>query len=201
MLRKTLVILAIAATLAAGAVGAKAQDVLMNSAETINQGNFKLAVFPTVLFGKNGGESLWGVAGRIGYGFMPSFDIELKGGFFKGINYFGADAELWLVKGPTINFSAAVGGHMANTNGPDYSGIDASLLLSTVPVGRLEVYGGFKMAFDWIEDSDRSVTRLHVVPGIEYRLSPDLDFLAEVGIAVNKNARSYASIGLALYIR
>ena len=43
-------------------------------------------------------------------------------------------------------------------------------------------------------------TLLHLVPGIEYRLSDDLDFLAEVGIALNDNARSYASVGLAMYL-
>ncbi len=201
MIKRMILILAIAAAIAAGAVEVKAQDVIMNSAETINQGNFKLAVFPTVLFGKNGGESLWGVAGRFGYGFTPDFDIEFKAGFFRGITYLGADAEVWLVKGPSVNFSASVGGHTVNASGPDYSGIDASLLLSTLPMGRLELYGGLKAAFDWIRDTDQSLTRWHFVPGFEWRVGPDLDFLAEVGIALNRNARSYASIGLALYIR
>jgi len=41
---------------------------------------------------------------------------------------------------------------------------------------------------------------MHLVPGIEYRLSDDLDFLAEFGIALNDDSRSYASVGLALYL-
>src|SRR4030043_368362 len=78
MLKTIVVILAATVFLVAPVAEVSAQDVLMNSAETINQGNIKLALFPTVLFGKNGGDSLWGVAGRAGYGLTPRFDIEAK---------------------------------------------------------------------------------------------------------------------------
>ena len=82
----------------------------------------------------------------------------------------------------------------------DSSGLDTRLLLSTTPVANLEIYGGFKMAFDKYKNSDYSYTMAHLVPGIEYRLSADLDFLAEVGIALNDKSRSYASVGLSLYL-
>jgi hypothetical protein len=105
---KTIVVfLAVMVFLVAAAVEVSGQDVLMNSAETINQGNIKLALFPTVLFGKNGGDSVWGVAGRAGYGLTPRFDIEAKAGIFKGLNYFGVDAEYWLVRGRNANVSGA----------------------------------------------------------------------------------------------
>jgi hypothetical protein len=39
------------------------------------------------------------------------------------------------------------------------------------------------------------------VPGIEYAISPDLDFVAEVGVAVTDNSRHYAGFGLAFYLR
>ena len=93
MRKKVLIILAAVLFIAATAAQLPAQQVLMNSAETINQGNLKLAVFPTVLFGKNGGDSVWGVAGRFGYGFTKSLDIEAKVGFFKNTKYFGIDVE------------------------------------------------------------------------------------------------------------
>ncbi len=202
MFKKIVVILGAAVFFAAVAVEVSAQDVLMNSAETINKGNFKLALFPTVLFAKNGSDSVWGVAGRAGYGFTPSFDVELKGAVLKDLKYFGADAEIWLVKGGNLFLSAAVGGHLTDVpGGGDSAGIDTSLLVSTRPAERLEFYGGLKLAFDSIRDTDENVTKAHVVPGIEYRISADLDFLAEVGIALNGNSRSYASVGLALYIR
>jgi len=202
MLKKIAVILAATVFLFAAVAEVSAQDVLMNSAETINQGNFKLALFPTVLLGKNGGDPVWGVAGRFGYGLTPRFDIEAKAGLFKGLTYFGAEAEYWLVQGRNANVSVALGAHMTDSKGgADSTGIDASLLFSTNPVDRLELYGGLKFAFDSFKNSDQNFTRVHLVPGLEYRLSPDLDFLAEFGIALNDNSRSYVSVGLALYLR
>ena len=109
----------------------------MNSAETINKGNLKLAIFPTVLFGKNGGDSVWGVAGRFGYGLTRSVDIEAKVGFFKGLKYFGADIEYLVPQGRNFNGSAALGGHMTDYDGGgDSNGIDASLLFSHKPVAK-----------------------------------------------------------------
>jgi hypothetical protein len=201
MLKKIVIILAVAMFFAAATAEVSAQEVLMNSAETINQGNIKLAIFPTVLFGKNGGDNVWGVAGRAGYGLTPRLDIEAKAGIFKGIKYFGADVEYWLVKGRNINFSVALGGHLTNYNGgADSSGIDTAFLLSTTPARNLELYGGFKLAFDSVKNSDINYTLAHLVPGIEYSISEDLDFLAEFGIALKDNSRSYASVGLALYL-
>ena len=134
-MRKTIVvILAATVFLVAAAAEVSAQDVLMNSAETINQGNFKLALFPTVLFGKNGGDSVWGVAGRVGYGLTPRFDIEAKAAIFKDLKYFGVEAEYWLVQGRNANVSVALGAHMTDSQGgADSSGIDTSLLFSTKP--------------------------------------------------------------------
>jgi len=201
-MRKTIVvILAAAMFLVSAAAEVSAQDVLMNSAETINQGNIKLALFPTVLFGKNGADSSWGLAGRVGYGLTERFDIEAKAASFKNLKYFGIEAEIWLVKGGSLNVSAALGGHLTDSKGgADSSGIDTTLLFSTSPVLNLELYGGLKLAFDSFKNSDNNFTRAHIVPGLEYRLSDNLDFLAEVGIAVNDNSRSYASVGLALYL-
>lgn len=201
MLKTIVAILAATMFLVAAAAEVSAQDVLMNSAETINQGNIKLALFPTVLFGKNGGDSIWGVAGRLGFGLTPRFDIEAKAATFKGLNYFGVEAEYWLVKGGSINVSAALGGHLTDSKGgADSSGIDTTLLFSTSPIRNLEIYGGLKLAFDKIKNSDHNFTRAHLVPGIEYRLSDNLDFLAEFGIALNDNSSNYASVGLALYL-
>jgi hypothetical protein len=201
MLKTIVVILAAAMFLVAAAAEVSAQDVLMNSAETINKGNVKLALFPTMLFGKNGGDSLWGVAGRAGIGLTSRIDIEAKCAIFKGIKYLGADAEYWLVHGRNANVSVALGAHMTDAGvGAESSGIDTSLLFSTRPAGNLELYGGLKFAFDSFKNSDHNFTLAHLVPGLEYRLSDDPDFLAEFGIALNDNSRSYISVGLALYV-
>lgn len=198
---KKFVIILLAVIFLATTAQLSAQAVLMNSAETINQGNLKLAIFPTVLFGKNGGDSVWGVAGRFGYGLTRSIDIEAKAAYFKGLNYFGADIEWWFLKGHNFNGSVALGGHMTNYDvGDDSAGIDTSILFSHRPVSNLEIYGGLMIAFESIKNSDVTFTLMHIVPGLEYRISDDLDFLAEVGIALNSNSRSYASVGLALYL-
>lgn len=200
MLKKNALILAATMFFAVIAVPAMAQQVLMNSAETINKGNLKLAVFPTVLFGRNGGDSIWGVAGRLGYGLTSNLDIEAKAAFFRDLRYFGVDLEYWLLKGENFNVSAALGGHMTDIEGGrDSQGIDAALLASTRPVKSLEFYGGLMLAFDSVKNGG-SHTLAHFVPGIEYRIGRDLDFLAEFGIAINDISRSYASIGLAMYL-
>jgi hypothetical protein len=202
MFKKIVLILAAPVFLFAAAAQSSAQDVLMNSAETINQGNFKLALFPTVLFGKNGSDSAWGLAGRVGYGLTPRFDIEAKAATFKDLKYFGVDVEYWLIQGGKANVSVAFGAHMMDSQvGADSSGLDTSLLFSTRPADRLELFGGLKLAFDSFKNSDQNFTRAHLVPGLEYRLSADLDFLAEFGLALNDNSSNYASVGLALYIR
>lgn len=181
---------------------ASAQDVLMNSAETINKGNVKLALFPTALLGKNGGENDWGGAGRLGIGLTSRLDVEAKGAVFDGLKYYGGDAELWLVREPQVDVSASVGLHRTDLeNGPDSSGFDTSLLLSTHVAPQLELYGGPKAAFDSFSGSDRDVTLAHAVPGFEYRVTDNLDLLAEVGLALNDDSRSYVSVGLAFYFR
>jgi len=177
-------------------------DVLMNSAETINPGNFKLGIYPFVLLGKNGSGSDLGIAGRAGLGLTRRIDIELKGAFIKNVTYFGADIEFWLIKGRNINASVALGGHLTNSKtGADSYGFDAAFLASTAPARKLEIYGGVKFAFDSVKNSSQNYTMVHIVPGIEYRLSRKIDLLAEFGLALNDNSRSYISAGLAFYSR
>ena len=197
MSRKALVLAGVLALAAAGS--ARAQNVLMNSAETINEGNFKLSAFPTVLFGEDDAEDAWGLASRIGYGFSDSFDAELKLAFFDELNFYGIDAEYWFVKGE-LDVSAALGIHRSDLDGDrDLTGIDTALLLSGNVADKLELYGGFNLSFESGDDED--FTRAYLVPGIEYRVSENLDLLAEFGLGLNDDTRNYASFGLALYIR
>jgi len=176
------------------------QGVLMNSAETINPGNFKFAIFPTMLIGKNGGDNTWGVAGKGGLGLSRSVDIEVKGAIFKNFNYFGADLEYWFYRGRDINVSAAAGWHMLKSkNGSDSSGIDAALIASTKPSKKLEIYGGLKVSFDTIKNSNRNFTLAHIAPGFEYKITSEIDFLGEFGIALNDSTNNYLSFGFAYY--
>ena len=54
---------------------------VLESAETIDQGNFKLVATPIFVFGKNGGSGDNHVVIGVGYGFTSRFDAEAKVAF------------------------------------------------------------------------------------------------------------------------
>lgn len=196
-------LLLLAAVLVLHAGSADAQNFLMNSAETINKGNFKLCAFPTVLLGEDGADNNWGIASRLGYGFTPSFDVEVKLAAFDGFKMYGADAELWLVKGEN-DVSVSAGGHKSSFDG-DVGGstaIDIALLASRSVARSLEAYVGGSLSFESLDDvDDSSFKRFYVVPGVEYKLGEDIDLLAEFGIGLNDDSPNYFSFGAAYYIR
>jgi hypothetical protein len=201
MIKKIVFTLTFMQFIFAATIHISAQSVLMNSAETIKPGNFKLGIFPIVLFGKYGSDSISGVAGRAGFALTSSFDIEANAAFFDNMNYFGADGEYWLVRKNTLNVSVALGIHLNNVKwGQDSSGFDTALLISSAPKNKLEVYAGLKLAFDSLKNQNYTYTLAHIVPGIEYKINSDVDFLIETGLALNGRSRSYASAGLAFYL-
>jgi hypothetical protein len=188
---------------ASAAAPAEAQNFLMNSAETINEGNFKIAAFPTVVFGEDELENEWGIAGRLGYGFSDSFDVEAKLAFFDGLKMYGADAEVWLVKGRT-DVSVGAGFRRSDFGGEDFSAnaIDLEGIVSRNVGDDLEVYVGGSLSFESISDVDDSdFTRFYAVPGIEYKVADDIDVLAEFGLGLNDDSPNYFSFGVAYYVR
>jgi hypothetical protein len=184
------------------AAPARAQNFIENSSETINKGNFKISAFPTALFGKNGAPDHWGGAARVGYGVTDSFDLEAKGALFNGVTLLGGDAELWLLKGD-IDVSVSAGGHKALVdNGVDSTAFDMTGQVTKHLTDRLELYGGTSVSFEWLDNvSDSGFTRVYVVPGVEYKVSENLDFISEFGVGLNDNSPHYFGLGFALYIR
>jgi hypothetical protein len=184
-------------------VSVAAQDFgVMNSAETINKGNFKLMANPIVVFGRHGSDGDTGVAVMGGYGFGKRFDVEAKASFFDGLKFFGADAEYWLINDKPVNVSIIGGFHIANFDGgADATGPDFTLLASGKVADKLELYGGLDFSKNSFDNSSFSYSTWHLVPGIEYRISNQLDFVGEFGIALNDNGNHYASIGLAFYTK
>jgi len=179
---------------------AAAQDFgVMNSAETINKGNFKLTGNPVIVFGKGSADNEVGVAVSGGYGFTDRFDAEAKLAVFDGLTFFGADAEYWVVKGKKVDFSVAGGFNLGNGDGFDTTGLDLTFLASGKIAERLELYGGLDFSRKKINDTSIDFTTVHFVPGIEYRISPKLDFVGEFGIALNDDSSHYVSAGFALY--
>ncbi len=173
----------------------------MNSAETITKGNFKLMANPIVIFGKNGGDSETGIAVTGGYGFGDRFDVEAKVAKLDGVTFFGADAEYWLQKGKQVDLSLIGGFHVGDYDFFDEKGLDLTFLASGHISDKLELYGALDFARNSLDDLDSSYTTLHLVPGIEYRISPKLDFVGEFGLGLNDDSIHYASIGLAYYFR
>jgi hypothetical protein len=201
LLRRSLLPLLVSSVvLVAGS--AQAQNVLMNSAETINKGNFKIAAFPTLLFGENGADDEFGVAGRFGYGFTDNFDIEAKVAFFDGLQLYGLDAELWFLKNRGVDMSVALGAHITDLPVNNTSAIDTSLLASGHVTDNFEPYLGLNVSFESLDDvPDSDFTRVYIVPGLEYKIHKDLDLVAEFGIGLNDDSPNYLSAGLAFYIR
>ena len=201
-LRRLAVVLALALLVPATA---PAQDFgVMESAETINRGNFKLMAYPLVVFGEGGADNDFGVVLRGGYGVNDRFDIEGKVGLYENIKFFGADAEVWLLKDAPLDLSIGGGFHLGRGESVlGQHGWDITFLGSAPISDKLEIYGGLDIAFNSIDDDfvDENFTHVHLVPGIEYSISPELDFVAELGIGLNGESANYFSAGIAYYIR
>lgn len=183
-------------------VAAHGQDFgILESAETINKGNFKLRLSPLLVFGKEEEDNELGLAILAGYGFTSSFDVEGGVAFFDGVTFWGANAEFWLLKETPVDVSIAGGfHHRTGDRTGDFTGIDLTFLVSGHVTRRLELYGGLDIAFEGLGDPADFKT-FHFVPGIEYRITDNLDLVAEAGLALNDDARHYIAGGLAFYIR
>ena len=192
----------IAAVVLAPAV-ASAQDFgVAESAETINTGNFKLSVNPMFVFPDDADNEI-GAGLRFGYGFTPRLDMEAKAAFYDGLYFFGGDLEYWLVKNRAWDVSGGAGLHVARGDRiADATGIDLTLLTSRQIARRLEFYGALDVAIEAVDDDEGDdFTTVHLVPGIEYAISQDLDLVAEAGFSLNDDGAHYVSVGLSYYIR
>jgi hypothetical protein len=194
------------------ALPAAAQYIgVLQSAETMDRGSFKLMAAPIMAFGKNGADDEFGIAARGGYGFTDRFDAEAKLGFFENSTFVGADGEFWLLKGKEkdagLDFSLAGGVHwiFGSSGYSDIMGFEVTPLLSGHLSKSLELCAALDTSFESVKDApplvDDSFTRVHLVPGIEYRLSDAADLVGEIGIGLNDNSYTYAGVGVAFYLR
>jgi len=184
---------------------------VLQSAETMDRGAFKLMVAPIMAFGKNGADDEFGVAARGGYGFTDRFDAEAKLGFFENGTFVGADGEFWILQGKErdtgLDFSLAGGVHwmFGSKENFDSMGFEITPQFSGHVSRNLELCGALDASFESIQDApagvDDTFTRLHLVPGVEYRLSDAADLIGEIGVGLNDDSFTYAGIGIAFYLR
>jgi hypothetical protein len=184
---------------------------ILQSAETMEKGTFKVMAAPVFVFGKDQADDEFGIVGRGGYGFTPRFDAEAKLGLFENGTFVGADGEYWILRsGETktgLDFSLTGGLHwiLGKDDYLDTWGIDVTPLLSGHVNKSLELCGSLDASFESVRDAPRgaddSFTRLHFVPGFEYRLSDQADLEGEFGVGLNDDSWNYVSVGVALYLR
>jgi len=210
-MRISLSVLAASLGLCFGLPAAAQYIGVLQSAETNDRGTFKILIAPIMAFGKDGADDEFGVAARGGYGFTDRFDAEAKLGFFENGTFVGADGELWILKGKEpdsgVDFSLAGGVHwmFGKDEYFDTMGFEITPLLSGHLTENFELCGALDASFESIKDApepvDDTFTRLHLVPGIEYRVSDAVDLVGEVGIGLNDDSFTYAGIGIAFYLR
>lgn len=183
-----------------------AQDFgVMESAETIDRGNFKFRVNPMLFFGNDVSDEPQGFTFMGGYGFTDKLDVEAGVALYDGIRVVGGNVEFWVVKRTPFDLSIIPGLHVRRGDSTlDSTGIDLTILASKHVTPRLDAYGALDFAFERITDdrvSDANYKTVHLVPGVEYKVHRDVDLLAEVGIGLNDSAANYFSAGLAFYLR
>ena len=86
----------------------------------------------------------------------------------------------------------------------DTMGFEVTPLLSGHVSKSVELCGALDASFESRKDAPPqydTFTRLHLVPGIEYRLSEVADLVGEVGIGLNDNSFTYVGVGIAFYLR
>ena len=186
--------------------GVTAQDFgVMESAETIQRGNFKLVGYPMFVFGEDGADDELGIVVRGGYGFTDRFDAEIGAAFYDDVTFLGINGELWLVRAVPgtsgLNLAARGGFHLAQNDGEDATGISLAALLSSRVTPRAEILGALDYSQTFRDEPLEDFSMLHLVPGVEYALSRNLDFLAELGVGLNDDSANYLSVGVAFYLR
>jgi hypothetical protein len=194
------------------AVGAEAQYIgVLQSAETMVRGTYKLMVAPIVILGENGADNQMGVGVRGGYAFSDHFDAEAKLGLFEDGTLVGVDGEYWMLRRAESNTSfdfsltGSLNWTLGSDNRYDTMGFGITPQLSGHVTDNLELCGSLDAAFESVQDApagiDDSFQRLFLVPGFEYRLSDTLDLVGELGVGINDDSPNYVGAGITYYVR
>lgn len=170
----------------------------MNSAETINSGNLKLAGYAV----RNFDAEETGVVARAGLGLTDGVDVEGRVGFYDDLRYFAGDIEIWLVRGQQVDLSVGGGLHRRDFDGgADIFGIDAFAIASGRIGPSVELYGSADLDFERPDDPLEDFTLAHAVVGLEIAASESIDLHVEGGLGINDRSGDYLAAGIAFYLR
>ena len=192
-----------------------ADFAMMETAERITEGTFKLSGFPVVIDRGNADDDAeTGFAVGLGYGLPYDLDIEGQVAAYEDGTYAGADLEWNAWRGNRMAFSISGGLHGADLEKSGSAvGVDGTLIVSYNPIERLALSAALDAAYDDVNDRDASAPAdarfptngqyetYYAVPGISYLLTRNIDLLAEVGVGLNGDADNYVSAGASWYFR
>jgi hypothetical protein len=191
-----------------------AEFAMMETAQRINEGTFKLSGFPVVIDREDADTTETGFAVGLGYGLPYNLDVEGQvAGYDDGV-YAGADLEWNAWRNNRMAFSIGGGVHGADLEDSGSAvGVDGTLIFSYNPIERLALSAALDAAYDDVNDRDAGVPAdarfptdgqyetYYAVPGISYLLTRNIDLLAEVGVGLNGDADDYVSAGASWYFR
>lgn len=200
---KLLAALAMSWSCAAGAV----DFGVMETADPIVPGHWKAIAYPLVKRAYPSQEQRTGVNVGVGRGLTPWLDAELQVASYDDESLLGGDLEFILRDGDHLDLSVAGELHFGNTDFGELYGYRGTAIASyTLPRTWLTLNGALDFGIDHY-DFNRSGEQkfgtrseeVHVVPGLQYRVSERVDVIGEVGVGFTRDARDYAALGFSIY--
>jgi hypothetical protein len=177
------------------ATSARSQDAVMRTASPLEAGAIRLALHPVVL--PEGDDEL-GVAGRAELGFSERLALLSRFAFYNDLGLVSAQAVYSLSAGgePAL---ALVGGlhRIFPEERGGYFGLDLGLLASGELGDDVAVFGSLDLDREFPPAPFSSITRIHLVGGVELAVSERVHALVEVGLGLGDDSPNYLSAGLA----
>jgi len=190
-----------------------ADFAMMETAERITEGGFKLSGFPIVI-DRDHAQTETGFAVGLGYGLANDLDLEAQVAGYEDGTWIGADLEWNAWRDGPMAVSIGGGLHGADLDGTgSAAGADATAIFTYRPIERLALSAALDAAFDDVNDRDANVPAnsrfpvdgqyetYYAVPGVGYHLTHNLDLLAEVGVGLNGESDNYVSGGMSWFFR
>ena len=156
---RTLKVAALAGSLLAvcGTAGA-AEFAMMETAERIADGTFKLSGFPVVVDRDRAAGNDTGFVVGLGYGLPYNLDIEGQVAGYDDGTFLGADLEWNAWRQGRLAFSMGGGLHGADLDGSGYAaGADGTLILSYNPIERLSLSAALDASYDDVNNRELDV--------------------------------------------